>query len=104
MALAHNDVCTQAFRLRDRAWAVQFHPEVTPAIVEFWAYDYESDPDAVAMGFDPEAHVALAATRLPEWMDLGRRLFDAFLTAASAVPVAQAPAAAGAPAPPPPRG
>jgi GMP synthase-like glutamine amidotransferase len=104
VALAHSDVCTQAFRLHDRAWAVQFHPEVIPGIVEFWAYDFESDPDAVAMDFDPEAHVALAANRLPEWMDLGRRLFDAFLTEASAAPRAPAPVASGAPAPPPPRG
>jgi GMP synthase-like glutamine amidotransferase len=102
VALARSAVCTQAFRLGERAWAVQFHPEVTPAIVEFWAYDYESDPDAVAIGFDPAAHVALAEARLPAWMDLGRRLFDAFLTAAAAAD--QAPAARSAPAPPLPRG
>jgi GMP synthase (glutamine-hydrolysing) len=102
VALARSAVCTQAYRLGERAWAVQFHPEVTPAIVEFWAYDYESDPDAVAMGFDPAAHVALAEARLPAWMDLGRRLFDAFLTAAAAAD--QAPAARSAPAPPLPRG
>jgi GMP synthase-like glutamine amidotransferase len=93
--LARSAVCSQAFRLRDRAWAVQFHPEVTPAIVSEWAYDFESDPDAVAMDFDPEAHLALAERRLPEWMDLGRRLFDAFLTVTAG-------AAAGAPDPPPP--
>jgi GMP synthase (glutamine-hydrolysing) len=102
VALARSAVCTQAFRLGERAWAVQFHPEVTPAIVAFWAYDYESDPDAVATGFDPVAHVALAEMRLPAWMDLGRRLFDAFLTAAAAAD--QAPAARSAPAPPLPRG
>jgi GMP synthase (glutamine-hydrolysing) len=105
VALARSPVCTQAFRLRERAWAVQFHPEVTPEIVRDWAYDYESDPDAVAMGFDPEAHIALADARLPEWMDIGGRLFDAFLTEASAGgPVLEPPAARSAPAPPLPRG
>src|SRR3954469_6689989 len=89
--LARSSVCSQAFRLGDRAWAVQFHPEVVPAIVEEWALDYESDPDAIAMGFDPPAHIAEAAERLPAWMDVGRELFGGFLaTAASAAPPAPA--------------
>jgi GMP synthase (glutamine-hydrolysing) len=102
--IARNAVCPQAFRLHERAWAVQFHPEVTPGIVREWALDYESDADAVAMGFDPEAHIAIAAQHLPEWMDLGRRLFDAFLTAAAAAGPLAAVAAREAPAPPLPRG
>ena len=81
---------------------------MTPAIVSEWAYDFESDPDAVAMDFDPEAHLALAERRLPEWMDLGRRLFDAFLAvtagAAAAERARPQAAARSAPAPPPPRG
>lgn len=101
--LARSAACSQAFRLRDSAWAVQFHPEVTPDIVRGWALDFESDPDAVAMGFDPRAHLALAAERLPAWMQLGGRLFDGFLATAAAVqgPLA---AAAAAPGPPRPRG
>ncbi len=103
--LARSEICSQAFRIGDAAWAVQFHPEVTPGIVEFWAHDFESDPDAIAMDFDPEAHIALAAERLPEWMAIGRRLFDAFLTAAAAAERAPArEAARSAPAPPLPRG
>ena len=103
--LARSAVCSQAFRLGG-AWGVQFHPEVVPAIVRFWAEDFRSDPDAVALGFDPAAHLAEAERRLPAWMEIGRRLFDAFLaTAAAAEPRAQAPAAArSAPAPPPPPG
>ena len=105
--LARSAVCSQAYRLGEAVWGVQFHPEVTPAIVDFWAHDFESDPDAIAEGFDPEAHVALARERLPEWMGIGRRLFDAFLaTAEAAAEPARAPeeAALSAPAPPLPRG
>jgi GMP synthase (glutamine-hydrolysing) len=99
--LARSAVCPQAFRLGETAWAVQFHPEVTPEIVREWALDYESDPDAVRLGLEPAAHIALAAERLPEWMALGRRLFDGFLTAAAAAaPPARPAAAAAAPGPP----
>jgi GMP synthase-like glutamine amidotransferase len=103
--LARSAACSQAYRLGDRVWGVQFHPEVVPEIVRTWALDYESDPDAVAMGFDPAAHVAEAAERLPAWMEIGRELFEGFLTAAAAAarpaPLA---AARSAPGPPPPPG
>jgi GMP synthase-like glutamine amidotransferase len=103
VSLARSDVCVQAFALNGTAWGVQFHPEVTPDIVRGWSEDYESDPDAVALGFDPAAALAEAELRLPEWNAIGRTLFDGWLSrAASAVPEeAAAPAAA---APPPPRG
>jgi GMP synthase-like glutamine amidotransferase len=103
--LARSAACSQAFRLGEHAWGVQFHPEVVPEIVREWALDYRSDPDAIAMGFDPPAHIAEAAERLPAWMEIGRTLFDAFLTAASAAPRAPLAAVArSAPDPPPPRG
>jgi GMP synthase-like glutamine amidotransferase len=97
--LARSAACPQAFRLGERAWGVQFHPEVLPEIVREWALDYRSDPDAIAMGFDPTAHIAEAEERLPAWMELGRTLFDAFLTAATAAPRAPLTAAPGAPDP-----
>jgi GMP synthase (glutamine-hydrolysing) len=103
--LARSPACPQAFRLGDGAWAVQFHPEVTPEIVREWALDYESDPDAVRLGVEPAAHIATAERRLPEWMALGRRLFDGFLeaatTPAAAGPEAPQAAVAAAPGPPP---
>ena len=103
--LARSAACSQAFRLRDTAWGVQFHPEVVPEIVREWALDYESDPDAVAMGFAPADHLAEAAERLPAWMAIGRELFEGFLRAAAAAgrpaPLA---AARSAPGPPPLRG
>ena len=103
--LARSAACSQAFRLGETAWGVQFHPEVVPEIVREWALDYESDPDAIAMGFDPPAHIAEAAERLPAWMEIGRDLFEGFLTAASAARRAPLAAAArSAQDPPPPRG
>ena len=97
--LARSAACSQAFRLGEHTWGVQFHPEVLPEIVRAWALDYRSDPDAIAMGFDPPAHLAEAAERLPAWMEIGRTLFEGFLTAASAA--RRAPAAAGRAAPGP---
>jgi GMP synthase (glutamine-hydrolysing) len=79
--LARSRVCPQAFRL-GAAWAVQFHPEVTADIVDEWIDDYESDPDAVALDFDPAAARAEAARRLPRWNQVGAALFDGFLAAA----------------------
>jgi GMP synthase (glutamine-hydrolysing) len=83
--LARNRVCPQAFRL-GAAWAVQFHPEVTTDILDGWIDDYESDPDAVAMAFDPAAARAEIARRLPRWNELGAALFDGFLAAAVRAP------------------
>jgi GMP synthase (glutamine-hydrolysing) len=82
--LASSRVCPQAFRLDGRAWGVQFHPEVTDDILAEWFGDYEADPDAVALGFDPEAAAREARDHLAGWNAIGRALFDAFLTAARA--------------------
>ena len=103
--LARSAACPQAFRLGETAWGVQFHPEVVPEIVREWALDYESDPDAIAMGFDPPAHIAEASERLPAWMEIGRELFGGFLaTAATAAPRPEAAAARSAQGPPRRRG
>ena len=82
--LARNDVCPQAYRLGDAAWGVQFHPEVTEPILADWFATYDVDPDAVALGFDPQGAAHELPMHLPQWMDLGATLFDAFLAAAAA--------------------
>jgi GMP synthase (glutamine-hydrolysing) len=51
--LARSEVCLQAWRLGERAWATQFHPEVSRADALHWIADYEADPDAVRIGVDP---------------------------------------------------
>jgi hypothetical protein len=108
--LARSAVCTQACRFGERAWGVQFHPEVTPDIVRAWSEDFESDPDAVQQGFDPAAALAEAGERLPGWMEIGRALFDGFLeqaalrTRAARAPERRPAAAPAGPPPPLPRG
>jgi GMP synthase (glutamine-hydrolysing) len=82
--LARNEVCPQAYRIGECAWGVQFHPEVTEEILAGWFASYEVDPDAVAMGFDPEVATAGLPARLPQWELLGATLFDAFMAAVAA--------------------
>ena len=43
--LARSDVCTQAFRVGERAWGIQFHAEVTIEMVRAWTSE---DPDRPA--------------------------------------------------------
>jgi GMP synthase (glutamine-hydrolysing) len=74
--LARSEVCSQAFRLGDSAWAVQFHPEVTLPQVEGWIDD-PGDPCP-----DPEGLRAETRARIAEWNDLGRTLCSAFLETA----------------------
>src|SRR5439155_18252065 len=42
--LARSPLCSQAFRLGGLAWGVQFHPEVTLAMVEGWLEEGEEVP------------------------------------------------------------
>jgi GMP synthase (glutamine-hydrolysing) len=74
--LARNDVCTQAFRLGDSAWGVQFHPEVTLDQVEAWTHEDEPFP----AGLLDETR-----ERIREWNDLGKSLCDAFVVVAERV-------------------
>jgi GMP synthase (glutamine-hydrolysing) len=83
--LASSPVCPQVFALDGHAWGVQFHPEVTTDILDEWFDDYESDPDAVRLGFDPDAARAAAGDHLADWNAIGRTLFDAWLAAAARV-------------------
>ena len=56
--LARSAVCAQAARFGPLAWSIQFHAEVSERDALKWIADYESDPDAVAIGLDPEALAA----------------------------------------------
>ena len=74
--LARNDLCTQAFRLGDCAWGVQFHPEVTLAQVEAWM----AEDEPVPAGLLEETR-----KRIGDWNELGKGLCDAFVRVAERV-------------------
>ena len=74
--LARNDLCTQAFRLGDSAWGVQFHPEVTLGQIESWMQDDEPVPPGL---------LDETRKRIGGWNELGRSLCDAFVGAAERV-------------------
>jgi len=75
--LAKSEICTQAFRL-DNAWGIQFHAEVTAAMVEAWAAE---EGDELPAGADE--FVAETRSRIAGWNEQGRRLSAAFLEAAA---------------------
>lgn len=77
--LARSRVCTQAFRLGDSAWGVQFHPEVTLEQVEGWLEEDEPAP------IDRAALLAETRQRIESWNELGRTLCDAFVDVAERV-------------------
>ena len=77
--LARNELCTQAFRLGEDAWGVQFHPEVTLAQVESWI-DEEDD-----LPVDAAALLAETRERIGVWNELGRGLCAGFVETAERV-------------------
>jgi GMP synthase-like glutamine amidotransferase len=81
--LARSDVCAQAVRFGPTSWAIQFHAEVSEADALSWIADYRSDPDAVAIGVDPEALAAETRAAIGAWNELGRALCTRFLDLAA---------------------
>jgi GMP synthase (glutamine-hydrolysing) len=75
--LARSPLCTQAFRLGDAAWGIQFHAEVTLAQIERWC---EEEGDEVPGS--PEALLAETRERIAAWNELGRGLCGRFLAVA----------------------
>lgn len=72
--LAQSEVCLQACRLGERAWALQFHPEVSRADALHWVNDYKSDPDAVRIGIDPAVLAPETERKIGAFNQLGREL------------------------------
>jgi GMP synthase (glutamine-hydrolysing) len=77
--LARSRICTQAYRLGDNAWGVQFHPEVTLAQVQSWVDEKEEVP------IDDQALMAETRERIGAWNALGRELCGAFVDAAERI-------------------
>ena len=72
--LARSRACTQAYRLGVEAWAIQFHAEVTLAMVESWLH-----LDGYEVPGGPEAMAAATRERIGGWNELGRALCGRFL-------------------------
>jgi len=77
--LARSSICTQAFRLGEKAWGVQFHPEVTLEQIESGLEGDDATP------VDRAALLAETRERMEEWNALGRELCDAFVDVAERV-------------------
>ena len=78
--LARGSACTQAFRLGERVWGIQFHAEVTEEQIRSWV---EEDEREVPQG--REALLAETRERIADWNALGRRLCSSFLEVAERV-------------------
>lgn len=79
--LARSALALQAFRLGSKSWGIQFHAEVSAPILESWIAGYTTDPDAVAMGLDPDVLRAESAPAIDAWNELGRGVCARFLAA-----------------------
>lgn len=72
--LARSPVCLQGARVGGRAWALQFHPEVSRADALHWVGDFEADPDAVRIGIDPAVLGPETEAKIDAFNELGREL------------------------------
>ncbi len=80
--LARSEVCTQAFRIGDAAWGIQFHAEVTRQQLESWA---AQNPETLPVSKDEFARGL--DEHLGAWSELGRAICGAFLEVAERVGV-----------------
>jgi GMP synthase (glutamine-hydrolysing) len=77
--LARSRICTQAYRVGEVAWGIQFHAEVSAEDAERWIEDYRSDEDAVRIGIDPAALHTETEEKIAAWNRLGRELCGRFI-------------------------
>jgi GMP synthase-like glutamine amidotransferase len=75
--LAETDVGPQAYVI-GRSLGLQFHPEVTPEIVDVWVRAYREEPHNDALDLD--AMLEETSRRSAAVSRLTKRLFDRFLT------------------------
>lgn len=84
VALARSEVCLQAARIGELAWAIQFHPEVSLGDALRWTEEFETDPDAVRIGIDPTVLSLEIEAKIGAFNDLGRELCGRWLDVAAA--------------------
>jgi GMP synthase-like glutamine amidotransferase len=75
-AIADSPVGSQAYRI-GRSLGVQFHPEVTPEIMDSWVRVYRHELDAD--GVDPDRLLAETNERAADTRKTAWRLFDRFI-------------------------
>jgi GMP synthase-like glutamine amidotransferase len=84
VALARTPTSIHAFRYGDRAWGLQFHPEVTETTVVEWFRKRIENGDGGGSDFerDPPAAQILEQTpfQIGRWNEIGRSLFRRFLS------------------------
>jgi GMP synthase (glutamine-hydrolysing) len=78
--IARSPTCTQAFRLGEFAWGIQFHAEVTESQIAEWITDESRDLPGSA-----EQMLAQTRERVGAWNELGRSLCSAFVGLAERV-------------------
>jgi len=71
--LATSDAARQAYRIGERTWGVQFHPEVTRHMLDYWFVEGAAEiPDLARTRTETDA-------LLGRWNEHGRALCNAFL-------------------------
>lgn len=75
--VAHNGLCTQAFRV-GRSLAVQFHPEITTSVVGKYL-DHDGKEQCLRHGVDPDELLAQSRAMEAAARDNTNRLVDTFL-------------------------
>jgi GMP synthase-like glutamine amidotransferase len=81
--LADSDAGPQAY-IVGRSLGVQFHPEVTPQIMDEWVRVYRHELDAE--GVDPDALLEETHRRADETRATARRLLDTFIERVARIP------------------
>jgi GMP synthase (glutamine-hydrolysing) len=82
--IARSEVCLQACRIGEAAWAMQFHPEVSAADALRWTADFETDAEAVRIGIDPAALAIETEAKIGAFNNLGREICRRWLDVAAA--------------------
>jgi GMP synthase (glutamine-hydrolysing) len=79
VALASSPVCLQAFRVGERAWGLQWHPEVLADTALMWAQIAIPAIDGVPVDLDPAQLTVAVSERMEQANRDGRELCRRFL-------------------------